>query len=108
LMMVANFWPSWSRATRLATGVFALKNVVQLVAIWAAAADPLPGDAEAGADADDAGAEVAPEPELFPLLEQAATPAASAHASTICWIFRGATILLIPTSRLVNPDSWCF
>ena len=49
LMIVANFWPSCSRATRLATGVFALKNVVQLAAICDAADPPL---VDAGADAD--------------------------------------------------------
>jgi hypothetical protein len=83
----------------LATGVFALKNVVQLAAICDAADPPL---VDAGADADDAGAELPPEPELLPLLEQAATPAASAHASTICWIFRGATIFAISSFPLVH------
>jgi hypothetical protein len=89
----------------LATGVFALKNVVQLAAICDAADPPL---VDAGADADDAGAELPPEPELLPLLEQAATPAASAHASTICWILRGATILLFSNFPLVQHRLGCF
>jgi hypothetical protein len=65
-------------------GVFALKNVVQLAAM-VASADPL---AAVLGEADVAGADVVGDelaPEVLLLLEQAATAAVSAHASTICW-----------------------
>ena len=39
LMTDANADPSWSRAIRLATGVFALKNAAQLAAIVFSAAE---------------------------------------------------------------------
>jgi hypothetical protein len=97
LMMDWNVCPSWSRLTRLATGVFALKNVAQFAAIVDAAPELLSGLAEeAGADEDGAelGLELAPELELLPLLEQAARPAASAPTSRICWGTLRATIQL--------------
>jgi hypothetical protein len=102
LMMDWNVCPSWSRLTRLATGVFALKNVAQFAAIVDAAPELLAGLAEeAGADADGAdadgaelGLELAPELELLLLLEQAARPAASAPTSRICWRTLRATIQL--------------
>ena len=92
-----NVCPSWSRLTRLATGVFALKNVAQFAAIMDAAPELLTGLAEAaGADEDGAelGLELAPELELLLPLEQAARPAASAPTSRICWRTLRATIQL--------------
>src|SRR6266436_9291281 len=97
LMMDWNVCPFWSRLTRLATGVFALKNVAQLAAIVDAAPELLAGLAEeAGADEDGAelGLELAPELELLLLPEQAARPAASAPISRICWRTLRATIQL--------------
>ena len=97
LMMDWKVCPSWSRLTRLATGVFALKNVAQFAAIVDAAPELLTGLAEeTGADEDGAelGLELAPELELLPLLEQAARPAASAPTSRMCWRTLRATIQL--------------
>ena len=97
LMMDWNVCPSWSRLTRLATGVLALKNVAQFAAIVDAAPELLAGLAEeAGVDEDGAelGLELAPELELLLLLEQAARPAASAPTSRICWRTLRATIQL--------------
>src|SRR5258708_30834943 len=106
LMMDWNACPSWSRLTRLATGVFALKNVAQFAAIVDAAPELLAGLAEeAGADEDGAelGLELAPELELLLLLEQAAKPAASAPTSRICWRTPRATTQ--PFSHLWGPPA---
>ena len=102
LILDWNVCPSWSKLTRLATGVFALKNASQFFAMVAEAPELLAGLAEAagadedGADEDGAelGLELAPELELLLLLEQAARPAASAPTSRICWRTLRATIQL--------------
>jgi hypothetical protein len=90
-MTEAKTWPSWSRLIRVATGVFGLKNSVQLAAMSFAAelpaaadgdADAAEGDAEVGA-ADGLGAELLAAELPLPLLPQAARPAPTAQARTI-------------------------
>ena len=93
-MTDANVCPSWSRLTRLATGVLGLKNASQFVVIAAAAPELLTGLAGADDDGAELGLELAPELELLPLLEHAAMPAASAQTSRICWGTLRATIQL--------------
>src|ERR1022692_3560490 len=75
-MTEAKTWPSWSRLIRVATGVFGLKNSVQLAAMSFAAelpaaadgdADAAEGDAEVGA-ADGLGAELLAAELPLPLL----------------------------------------
>lgn len=89
LMTDENTCPSCSRPTRLATGAFASKKVVQLAAITFSVAEPL--GAAAGADVEEAelagelAGELAVELVLLVLLlpPQAAKPAPSMHASRI-------------------------
>jgi hypothetical protein len=88
LMTDSNIDPFCSSATRVATGVLALKNFSQLAVIWAAA--ELLGAALADvAGADVAGADVLDElaPELL-LLPQAAMPTPSTPTSTRSWSVR--------------------
>src|ERR1700744_2419494 len=91
LMALASACPSCSRLTRLAVGVLASKNAVQL-AVMALTSAELPDDVAgadeagevagevAGADEADAGAEFPDDPPP-PLLPHAATLRPSAHAS---------------------------
>jgi hypothetical protein len=92
LMTEENTCPSCSRPTRLATGAFASKKVVQLAAITFSVAEPL--GAAAGEDVEEA--ELAGELDVeldveldgeldveVLLLPQAAKPAPSVHASRI-------------------------
>gem|GEM_PF-142266 len=101
LITDANVGPSWSRLIRWATGVFALKNAAQFFAIVAVApelaaeVDGLAAEAEADEDGAELGLELAPEPELLLLPEQAAMPAPSAHTSRVCWRTLGATMQLV-------------
>jgi hypothetical protein len=81
-MIDANWEPSSSRLTRVATGVVAAKNFTQL-ALMVAAALPVAGDEDVGdAAGDEAGGE---ELELAGglLLPQAVTKAATAQAPSI-------------------------
>src|SRR5258708_3910386 len=89
-MAEGNIDPFWSTLTRLAIGVFGLKNAVQL-AVISATAEPLDaaeGDAEALAGAEVAGPEVVlgVELELEPLLPHAATLMPRAQTSMISGI----------------------
>jgi hypothetical protein len=81
-----------------------LKNAAQLAAIVDVVPELLAG-ADDGAAAEEDGAELglelAPELELLPLLEQAATPAASALTSRICWTTLRAIIQ--PVSNFSPP-----
>jgi hypothetical protein len=90
LITDANVEPSWSSATRLASGVLALKKAVQLAAIVLLAADPPAADAEdelaagallvlAGTLVDGWGCVSPPDP----LLPQAATLSTAALARTV-------------------------
>jgi len=101
LITVANVCPSWSRLTRLVTGVFALKNASQFFVIVAVvpelAAEVVGLGAVAEAEEEDGaefGLELAPELEPLLLPEQAAMPAPSAHTSRICWRTLRATMQL--------------
>jgi hypothetical protein len=79
--------PFCSRATRCATGVFALKNFSQLWVMVAAAEDPVA--VVAGADvAGVAALGDGLDPELLLLLPQAARPTPSAPTSTRSWSVR--------------------
>jgi hypothetical protein len=91
-MTDANFWPSCTRLTFVAAGVFPLKNVSQFFLIVAAvAAEPVPGDElpagvldATGLDAADVAAGVGVVGLELPLvpLEQAVIAAASARPAT--------------------------
>lgn len=84
LMTEENTCPSCSRPTRLATGAFASKKVVQLAAITFSVAEPL--GAAAGEDVEEAELAGELDGELdgeLVLLPQAAKPAPSVHASKI-------------------------
>jgi hypothetical protein len=88
-MTDANTGPFCSRATRCATGVFALKNFSQL-AVMVAAAEPLGAALAEVAGADVAGADALGDelaPELL-LLPQAAMPTPSTPTSTRSWSVR--------------------
>ena len=94
LMTDANFWPSCTRFSFVAAGVFPLKNVSQFFLIVAmVAAEPVPDELPAGVldatglAAADVAADVAAavgvvELELLLLLEQAVIAAASARPAT--------------------------
>ncbi|HEY2126591.1 MAG TPA: hypothetical protein VGH77_05335 [Streptosporangiaceae bacterium] len=90
LMMDAKAAPFCSRATRCATGVFALKNFSQLV-VMLAAADPLADALAEVAGADVAGVDALGDElalELLLLLPQAAMPTPSTPTSTTSWSVR--------------------
>ena len=89
LMTDANFWPSCTRLSFVAAGVFPLKNVSQFFLIVAmVAAEPVPDELPAGVldatgpDAADVAAAVGVVVLELLLLEQAVIAAASARPAT--------------------------
>ena len=84
-MFAANAGPFWSRLTRLAIGVFGLKNAIQLAVISATALPAVEGEELDGAAAADVvlALGLGVELELEPLLPHAAMLAPRAQVSSM-------------------------